>query len=78
MSKGWRLISTNGAFWGQVDYFWIARNPSGVDAKRGDHFLQADLSVLIARCPPGLLRVCLRLVQDTKLNVDALFKRSLA
>ena len=25
-----------------MDYFWIARNPSGVDAKRGDHFLQAD------------------------------------
>jgi hypothetical protein len=47
------------------------------------HFLpdscrHADFPVLIARCPPGLLRVCLRFVQDTKLNVDALFKSSLA
>ena len=27
--------------------FTLARNPSRVDAKRGDHFLQADLSVPI-------------------------------
>jgi hypothetical protein len=25
-------------------YFWLARHPSRVDAKRGDHFLQADLN----------------------------------
>ena len=28
-----------------------------VDAKRGDHCLQADFPVLIARCPSGLLPV---------------------
>ena len=31
------------------DYFRFARNPSRVDAKRGDHFLQADLPLLICR-----------------------------
>jgi hypothetical protein len=30
--------------------FQMARNPSIVDAKRGDHFLQADFSLPIA-CP---------------------------
>jgi hypothetical protein len=58
--------------------FRLARNLSRVDAKRGDRFLHADFPVLIARCPPVLLRVCLQFVEDTKLNVDALFKRSLA
>jgi hypothetical protein len=29
--------------------FRMARNPSSIDAKRGDHFLLADLSLLIAR-----------------------------
>jgi hypothetical protein len=28
--------------------FRIARNPSRIDAERGDHFLQADFPVLIA------------------------------
>jgi hypothetical protein len=31
----------------QVDYFRVARNPSRIDAERGDRFLQADLSLLI-------------------------------
>jgi len=31
-----------------VDYFRVARNPSGIDVKRGDHFLQADFPVLIS------------------------------
>jgi hypothetical protein len=35
------------ALYGQADHFRVARNPSRVDAKRGDHFLQADLSLLI-------------------------------
>jgi hypothetical protein len=30
------------------DYGRVARNPSGIGAERGDHFLQADPSVLIA------------------------------
>jgi hypothetical protein len=28
------------------DYFRLDRYPSSIDAKRGDHFLQADLSGL--------------------------------
>jgi hypothetical protein len=56
----------------------MRRNPTRIDGKCGDHFLQAGFPVTDRRCPPGLLRVCLRFVQDTKLNVDALFKRSLA
>jgi hypothetical protein len=31
----------------QMDCFRVARNPSRVDAKRGDHFLQADFPLLI-------------------------------
>ena len=27
--------------------FWFARNPSRIDAKRGDHFLQVDFPLLI-------------------------------
>jgi hypothetical protein len=33
-----------GAFITQGDYFRVARNPSRVDAKRGDQFPQADLN----------------------------------
>ena len=60
MSKGCKLISTNGAFWGQGDYFWIARNPSGVDAMRGDHFLQADLKLVTfpSPCSPSCCGSC--------------------
>ncbi|HEY6272246.1 MAG TPA: hypothetical protein VIX19_09665, partial [Terriglobales bacterium] len=29
---------------GLTHYFRVARNPSGIDAKRADHFLQADLN----------------------------------
>lgn len=32
---------------GMFDYFRLARNPSGIDANRGDHFLQADFPFLI-------------------------------
>ena len=46
-------------------YFQIARNPSRIDAKRGDHFLQADLPVLISAnsskpvsVPRGAARKC--------------------
>jgi hypothetical protein len=35
----------------QVDYFRVARHPSRVDAKRGDHFLQADFPGLIRTMP---------------------------
>jgi len=31
-------------------YFRVSRNPSRVDAKRGDYFLQADLSLPISFC----------------------------
>jgi hypothetical protein len=31
----------------ETDNLRIARNPSSIDAKRGDQFLQADLLVLI-------------------------------
>jgi hypothetical protein len=36
-----------------VDYIRVPRNPSRIDAKRRDHFLQADFPVLIARHPSG-------------------------
>jgi hypothetical protein len=32
----------------RVDCFRVARNPPRIDAKCGDHFLQADFSLLIA------------------------------
>ena len=35
--------------------FRMPRNPSRVDAKRGDHFLQADFSGLIRTVEPGYL-----------------------
>ena len=38
--------------------FRLARSPSRINAKRGDHFLQADFPLLIARCHTGLLRDC--------------------
>jgi len=31
-----------------MDYFRVARHPSRIDVKRGDHFLQADFPVLIS------------------------------
>jgi hypothetical protein len=30
-----------------ADNFWFARDPSRIDAKRGDHILQADFPLLI-------------------------------
>jgi hypothetical protein len=49
-ANGETLIATctDSAFFTQVDYFPIARNPSRVDAKHEDHSLQADFSVLIS------------------------------
>jgi len=35
----------------------LAGHPSGVDAKRGDHFLQADLTGLIPPWKPDSLRL---------------------
>ena len=35
--------------------FRLARNPSEIDAKRGDHFLQADFSGSIRVSPEGNL-----------------------
>lgn len=32
----------------KVDYFRVARDPSRIDATRGDHFLQADFPALIS------------------------------
>jgi hypothetical protein len=29
------------------DYFRLARNPSRIDGKCGDHFLQADLDISV-------------------------------
>ena len=43
-----RGTSTNSALFSQVDYFRIARHTSSIDAKEGDHFLQADFLLLIA------------------------------
>jgi hypothetical protein len=37
--------------------FRVARNPSSVDTKRGDHFLQAELSLLINERPMKLKRL---------------------
>ncbi len=37
--------------------FRLARNPSRVDAKRGDHFLQANISGLILTVGLGYLPV---------------------
>lgn len=34
-----------------MDRFWVARDAPRIDAKCGDHFLQADLSVLIRLMP---------------------------
>jgi len=48
----------------QTDYFRVARNPSRIDAKRGDHFLQADFSGLIRTVEPGYLPVSRLLVQN--------------
>jgi len=31
-------------FYREVHYFRVARNPSKIDVKRGDHCLQADLN----------------------------------
>jgi hypothetical protein len=58
-ANGETLIATctDSAFFTQVDYFSIARNPSRVDAKHEDHSLQADFPVPI-RGPSGLLPVC--------------------
>ena len=51
----WRLLQHQSstyfpvtAFIRHVDYFRVARKPSRVDGKRGDHFLQTDFSVLIS------------------------------
>ena len=41
----------------QAHYFRIPRNPSRVDAQRGDHFLQADFSLPIRMSRSGLLPV---------------------
>jgi hypothetical protein len=51
-ANGETLIATctDSAFFTRVDYFPIARNPSRVDAKHEDHFLQADLSLPISFC----------------------------
>jgi len=38
-----------------VGYFRTTRNPSTVDAKRGEYFLQADFSLLICQMPNCLL-----------------------
>ena len=47
--------------------FWLARNPSSVDATRGDHFLQADLDEAARnfRVPDSLDHVLVLLV-DTR------------
>src|SRR5712692_11474253 len=37
--------------------FRVARNPSRIDAKRGDHFLQADFTGLIPPWKPDSLRL---------------------
>ena len=41
-----RGTSTNSALFSQVVYFRIARNTSSIDAKQGDHSLQADLLLI--------------------------------
>jgi hypothetical protein len=51
--------------------FRIARDPSRIDAKRGNHFLQADLPVLNAPCPPELLPDCQPLARNADLVDEA-------
>jgi hypothetical protein len=36
------------------NYFRVARNPSRIDVKRGDHFLQADIPGLIRTMPKSI------------------------
>jgi hypothetical protein len=40
-----RNLSWNPRFSGLEDYFRVARNPPRIDAKRGEHFLRADLDL---------------------------------
>ena len=56
-------------FFSQVDYFWIARNPSRYrfDPKRADYFLQADLSGRIRTCGQNELNA--RLFGEERVDV---------
>jgi len=44
-------------FYREVHYFRVARNPAKIDAKRGDHCLQADFTGLIPPWKPDSFRL---------------------
>ena len=60
--------STHCAFSAQVDYFWIARHQSRVDAKREDPFLQA---ITNRRHPDHLAMERLRSAVNSSAHKDA-------